>query len=31
MFNTYKTNTLYKRKVFDCLTEIYQLINRMDY
>ena len=31
IFNTYKTAKLYKRKVFDCPTEIYQLINRMGY
>ena len=31
IFNTYKTAKLYKRKIFDCPTEIYQLINRMGY
>ena len=31
IFNTYKTAKSYKQKVFDCLTEIYQLINRMNY
>ena len=31
IFNIYKTAKLYKRKVFDCPTKIYQLINRMGY
>ena len=31
IFNTYKTAKFYKLKVFDSLTEIYQLINRMGY
>ena len=31
IFNTYKTAKLYKQNVFDCPTEIYQLINRMGY
>ena len=31
IFNTYKTAKSYKQKVFDCPTEIYQLINRMNY
>ena len=31
IFNTYKTAKLYKQKTFDCLIEIYQLINRIGY
>ena len=31
IFNTYKTTKFNKQKVFYCPTEIYQLINKMDY
>ena len=31
IFNKYKNAKSYKQKVFDCLTEIYLLINRMGY
>ena len=31
VFNTYTTTKFYKQKVFDCPTEIFQLINIMGY
>ena len=31
IFNTYKTTKFYKQKVFDCPTEVFQLINKMGY